>query len=198
MVHFLVFHIASIVAILYVARRTLAVYPDIPRRIKLWHYVFISFLVFMNVSGVSQASWTLGRLLEGEVIDRIGQHLIAFKELPPSLAAAIWAYVQIGKCTTTFLTLGVARLNRPCRALLIRLFPFLILAEGVSSCTSLRGSDGLGFVRGGATEYVVTFCIWCLVAWPYIFAYRFYRSAESDILFGDVNIEDPREHSPTA
>ena len=132
------------------------------------------------------------------MIARMGQHLVAFRELPPVVALIIWGCGVIGKCTTIILATGLAHSNGRSRVVLLRLFPFLVLAQVVADCIAARGSGGIAFVQARSTEYLIAFCFWCLLAWPYIFAYRFYRSAESDILFRNENIEDPREHSPAA
>ncbi len=39
------------------------------------------------------------------------------------------------------------------------------------------------FESGVLWEYLIGFCFWCLFAWPYLFVYRFYRTASSDVLF---------------
>ena len=198
MIRFLIYHIVSVVAILTVARRTLTVRGGIPTRIRWCHYVFTSYLVFMNVSGLSQASWTLGRLLKGEMIARMGQYFIALRELPPVVAVVIWDYCVIGRCITALLVLGLARSNGQCRAVLLKLFPLLVLAQGVADCINVRGSDGVAFVQSRAAEYVVAFCVWCLFAWPYFLAYRFYRGTSSDILFADSDAESAEADSHAA
>ncbi len=192
----LFFHISVVVVAIIIAKRTLLLRHDIPPRIRLRHYVFLSFLLLMNVSGLSQASWTLGRLLEGNMIACLEQQLVTFRELPPVLGLTIWAYGIIGKCIMTFLVTSLTRSNRWSRAVLLKLFPLLVLAQGAASFINMRGPDELTFVQSRSTEYFIAFCIWCLFAWPYIFAYRFYRGTASDVLFTDAHNPRtaPEEH----
>lgn len=180
--------VGSVVLTLLIARQALAVRQCIPTRTKLRHYAFLSFLVFMNVSGISHAVWTLRRLLDGDIMARMEQDFITLNELPPIVAAAIWVYCVIGRCTTTILAFGVARSNVHRRAVLVRLYSLLVLADGVANCIVIRGSAGMDYVQSRATEYVIAVCVWSLFAWPYIFAYRFYRGPSSDILFSDAAV----------
>ena len=192
MIRAFIFHICVVVAIVIVAKRSLSPAHDIPLRIRLRHYVFLSFLAVMNISGLSQASWTFARVLEGNMLARMEHYFVAFRELPPVLALMIWGYGIIGKSVTALLIVGVARSSRWSRAVLLKLFPFLVLAHGAASLISMRGPRELTFVQSRSTEYVIAFCFWCLLAWPYVFAYRFYRSAVSDILFTDTG-DSPTE-----
>lgn len=185
----LVFHISVVVVIIIIAKRTLSLRRNTPPRIRLRHYVFLSFLAVMNVSGLSQASWSLGRLLEGNMIARMEQHFVAFRELPAVLALMVWGYGVIGKCITTFLITGLARSNGRSRAVLLKMFPLLVLAQGAASFINMRGPDELAFVQSRSTEYLIAFCFWCLFAWPYIFAYQFYRGTACDILFTALGAE---------
>ena len=189
MMRFLVLHVGSVVVMFTVMTRTLEGRRDITTRIKLIHYIFVSFLMFMSVSGLSQASWTLTRLLKGDMVASLQQHFIALRELTPIVAVTIWTYGAIGTSTTALLTLGVARSNGQCRAALLRLFPLLVAAECVASLISMRGAHGIARLPGVLWEYVIGFCFWSLFAWPYLFAYRFYRGAPSDVLFAEPESE---------
>lgn len=185
MIGFLILHVSAICVILQVAKRALSVRRNIPTRIKLRHYTFLTFLVFMNVSGMSHAAWTLGRVLNGDLLSRLRQYFIVLTELPAVLVIAIWLFCVTGRCITAILSLRVARLNEQSRSVLLTMYPLLVVAESAASCITLLGSTGLAFVQSRLTEYVIALCIWCLFAWPYIFAYRFYRSSVSDVLFSE-------------
>jgi len=182
-IRFFIVYVAIVVAIILTAKRALAHRSDISRKIRLRQYLATSFLIFMNFGGLRQASWTLGRLVEGDTITRLKHHFIALRELSSVLAAAIWALAVIGPSITALLVLGVARSSRKCRTILITYFPLLVIAEGVSSCINMRSSSGLHFVHGALIEYTTALSIWCLFAWPYVLVYRFYRGTSSDILF---------------
>ncbi len=185
MVGFLILHVSAIWVILRVAKRALAVRRSIPTRTKLCHYTFLAFLVFMNVSGISHAGWTLVRAFNGDLLSRLRQYFIVLTELPAAPVIAIWLFCVTGRCITAILSLRVAQLNDQSRNVLLTLYPLLVVAECTSSCITVLGSTGLAFVQSRSTEYVIALCIWCLFAWPYVFAYRFYRSSVSDVLFSE-------------
>lgn len=188
MFRFLIEHVGIVVLMLLVTRRALRSRQNIPTRIKLRHYSFLSFLVFMNVSGIGHAAWTLKRLLDGDIVARMGQYFITLNELPPIAAVIIWVCCVSGRCMTTVLAFRVARSSAYHRAVLLRLYPLLVLADGITNCIIVRGAAGMESVESRVMEYVIAFVGWCLLAWPYFFAYRFYRDPSSDILFSDAAI----------
>jgi len=183
MIKFIVYHVACVVVVIYIAKHTLAGRRDIPRRIKWRHYAFLSFLIFMNLSGLSQASWTFGRLLRGDLISQLEPHFIALRELPRPLAEVVWAYCVIGPSIIALLVPCIARSSNGCRTLFVRLFPLLVIANCISSCIDVRGADGLISAYSAATDYLAALLLWCVLAWPYVFVYRFYRGSSSDSLF---------------
>lgn len=188
MIPSLVFDIGLVAAMFTVAYRTLAVRRDIPKNVSTRHYVFISFFIVMNFSGLRQVNWTLRRLLDGDLVASLNQHYIALNELTPIGAVVVWTYSVLGPSIMALLTYGMARSSRRCRVLMLRLFPVLVLAGCVASSIDIRGAAEMGRGHGRGTEYVFAFCLWCLLSWPYVFAYRFYRDAQSDILFTDSDI----------
>jgi tellurite resistance protein TehA-like permease len=188
MFRFLIEHVGIVVLMLLVTRRAIRIRQNIPTRIKLRHYVFLSFLVFMNVSGISHAIWTLRRLLDGDFMALMGQYFITLNELPPIVAVVIWVYCVVGRCMTTVLAFRVARSSDYHRAVLLRFYPLIVLADGITNCIIVRGAAGIDNVESRAIEYAIAFFGWCLFAWPYFFVYRFYRDTSSDILFSDAAI----------
>jgi hypothetical protein len=195
MIRFLVLHIGAVFAFIFVARRTLRTRHSIPARIRIFHYASLSFLTFMNISGWSRASWTLQRLVAGDLLASMDEYFIALRELPHFLAVVVWACAVVGPSTTGVLTLRIARLNERSRATLLRLFPVLVLTDALSSCIDIRGSGGIGLARSSIAEYAIAFCVWACVAWPYIFAYRFYRSDSTDVLFSSIEplVNEPND-----
>jgi hypothetical protein len=145
-----------------------------------------------------RAIWTLGYLLDGggDLIERLGQDFISIRELPPVIAFAVWVFGEASTSVIALLALGLARSSNLCREAFLWLLPFLILGEGLSSCIDIRGHDGIHYVQSILAEYAVSFCFWCLFAWPYVFAHRFYRSTSSDVLFSDTDAlrDDTDEH----
>ena len=91
----------------------------------------------------------------------------------------------------TTLALGMAQSKSNSRAALLRFYPLLVLSEAIASGVNFRGPTGLGYVQSVVTEYIIAFGVWCILAWPYVFAYRFYRSVSSDVLFSRTDIVTP-------
>ncbi len=185
MFRFFVIGVGSVLVILTIARKSLKARFDVPKEIRLRHYAFVSYLVLVNVGGLSQTYWTFRRLFDGNLIGPLEQSFIVIRELPAFIGVAIWVFGAVGQSITVFLTFKVARLNGEYRAILLRFYPMLVAAEGAASLISIRGTDGVVFMPGVAWEYVIAVCLWCLFAWPYLFAYRFYRGALSDVLFAE-------------
>lgn len=156
---------------------------QVSKRIKLRHYIFISFLVFVSFTGLGQTLRMLRLLTTAELVADLARNFIALRELSPGLSAVIWGYCVFGRCATLILAVGMAYSNGGCRRLFLRLFPFLVLADFVATAITVRGADGLRFARITSNEYFVIFLMWLVFAWPYLFVYRFYRSTACESLF---------------
>ena len=174
------FWLFGAVLTVFVVQRTLAALPEVvPAGVKRRHYVFTSFLVFMNASGLSWVNWTVRRLFTGDSVSQLEQHFIALAGLSPNLAVAILLYCGIGKCIMLILAFGMAKSTSNSRTVLLKLYPFLVLADATSFCIDYRGDQA----RTGV-QYLIAISIWgIMVGWIYVWAFRFYRGPRSDVLF---------------
>ena len=196
MIRLLITHVGIVGVVLFVARRTLKSRPYVPARVRHCHYMCLAYIIFMNIAGLSNIGRTLRWLFDGELLLQLEENYIALDGLPQVAAVVVWSSCFIGQCAMVFIATSVSRLNNNSRALLVRLFPLLVLAHAVGSYIDFRGAARLHFVQSESAEILIAVCLWCLVAWPYILIYRFYRGASSDILFlkKDPELADISRH----
>lgn len=168
---------ATVIAILSAARRSLNSRCGITMGVRSCHYLCLAYLAVMNISGVRWGVWAIGRSLRGELTARLGQHFIVLREMPPVMASTIWAYLAMGETLTVILACGIARLHDPSRRLLLILFPLLVASNMLAGCIGIIGSEGIDSVESRSAEWAVAFAFCCVIPWPYICVYCFYRSS---------------------
>lgn len=183
MIKSLLLLLGIVVLMLAVTRRAISHRREVRTGVAMRHYAFTSFLLLLNVSGIGLAFWTFRRLVERDLILQLETRFVTLDELPQPVALLIWVLSVVGRCTTTMLAIGLSRLNSHSRTHLLRLYPILVVAEGVGFCIDFRGAARMDYIGSPAMEYIIAMCVWALVAWPYAFVYRFYSGPASADLF---------------
>ncbi len=103
MVRFLLIHIGSVLAVLYIARMSIQRRVGVPKQRWLWHYASVAYLVFSNIGGLNEIYWALRHLPKGDLFGLLEQRFVVIRELPASIGVAIWVYGAIGQSIMVFL-----------------------------------------------------------------------------------------------